>query len=448
MIDNSVFGKKELYAVVLLSVISFFIFADQNLMAPNLTQIGKEFGFTATERDSRLGGDISLMFWMLGGLITIAIGYLTDLIKRKTLFIWIIIIGEIPCLLTGFVQNYRQFFWMRALTGIAIGGALPITYSLLGDYFSHKQRASAAAFVGFAQGLGIAGGQLLAGFIGPAMGWRLPFILVALPNFLLIILFLLTVREPSRGRAEDSLKNLIKGGLDYKERINWSHYKELFRKRTNWFIFLQAIPGSVPWGVFFIYLNDYYAQEKGFSVEGATLIVMAIGAGAILGSFFGGLIGNKLYNKKASYQPLFCGISVLVGILPMAYVLNYPSQIGTAQPAYLMPVIVGFIAGIIITFTSPNMNAILLNVNTPETRGSVLSLFNLVNDLGKGFGPFIISILIVHFGRVWAFNISNLFWVFCGIVLLFVMKSLPKDQAVLNHYLQEKAKVIKEGVKS
>ncbi len=129
MNDQSVaiFGKKELWAVILLSIISFFLFADQNLMAPNLTQIGNEFGFTPTERDSRLGGDISLMFWMLGGLITIAIGYLTDLIKRKTLFIWTIIIGELPCLLTGFVRTYEQFFWMRALTGIAIGGALPIT---------------------------------------------------------------------------------------------------------------------------------------------------------------------------------------------------------------------------------------------------------------------------------------------------------------------------------
>jgi MFS family permease len=183
MDDKSVFAKKELYAVILISVISFFLFADQNLMAPNLTQIGREFGFTPTERDSRLGGDISLMFWMIGGLITIAIGYLTDLIKRKTLFTWIIIIGEIPCLLTGFVQTYGQFFWIRALTGIAIGGALPITYSLVGDYFSHRQRASASAFIGFAQGLGIAGGQLLAGFIGPSLGWRLPFIIVALPNF-------------------------------------------------------------------------------------------------------------------------------------------------------------------------------------------------------------------------------------------------------------------------
>ena len=35
--------------------------------------------------------------------------------------------GEIPCL-TGFVETYQQFFWLRALTGIGIGAIIPITY--------------------------------------------------------------------------------------------------------------------------------------------------------------------------------------------------------------------------------------------------------------------------------------------------------------------------------
>ena len=121
------FGRKELYSVILLAIISLFLFADQNLMAPNLTQIGNEFGFTPAERDIKLGGNISFAFWVLGGLITLGIGYLTDLISRKNLFIVVIIFGEIPCVLTGFAQNYDQLFWLRAATGIAIGGALPLT---------------------------------------------------------------------------------------------------------------------------------------------------------------------------------------------------------------------------------------------------------------------------------------------------------------------------------
>ena len=32
--------------------------------------------------------------------------------------------GEITCFLTGFVENYQQFFWLRALTGIGIGAII------------------------------------------------------------------------------------------------------------------------------------------------------------------------------------------------------------------------------------------------------------------------------------------------------------------------------------
>jgi MFS family permease len=441
MEEKSFFGRKELYSVILLAIISFFLFADQNLMAPNLTQIGNEFGFTPEERDVKLGGNISLVFWVLGGLVTLGIGYLTDLISRKTLFVWVVVLGEIPCLLTGFAQNYDQLFWLRALTGIAIGGALPLTYSFIGDYFSNKNRAAAAGYIGLAQGLGIAMGQLLAGAVGPDMGWRLPFIIVAIPNFLLVILFALTVKEPSRGISEESLKDLIESGKVYTARINWKYYKELFRIKTNILVFLQGIPGTVPWGVFFIYLNDFYSQEKGYSIMVATTIVMAVGGGAILGGFIGGLIGNRIYNIKPKYLPLLCGSTTLAGIIPMAVLLNFPPFQVTGSVS--APIIIGFFTGFIITITGPNVKAILLNVNTPETRGSIFSLFNLTDDLGKGFGPVIISLLIIGFGRLVAFNIANLFWLVCGVLLLVMMATFPKDEARLNAVLAGRARDMK-----
>ncbi len=440
MEEKTRFVGKELYAVILLAVMNLFLFADQNLMAPNLTQIARDLGLNDVQRDVMLGGNISAVFWILGSIITLAIGYFTDLVSRKKLFIAVIIVGEIPCLLTGFVQTYDQLFWMRALTGIGIGGALPLTYSMIGDYFSHGNRAMATAWIGLAEGLGIAAGQLLAGFIGPAFGWRLPFIIVAIPNFALCLLFVLTVREPGRGRTEDGLKDLIEKGVAYTGRIDWKKYRELFKIRTNLLVFLQGVPGTVPWGVFFIYLNDFYSQDKGYTIEVATLIVMVIGGAAILGSFAGGILGNRLFNIKAKYLPLLCGSSTLLGIIPMAFLLNYPSQIGVAEPGVAGPLALGFVTGFTVSVTSPNVKAMLLNVNAPETRGSIFSLFNLTDNLGKGFGPVIISFFIVHFGRLYAFNIANLFWVICGLVLLAMAWTFPRDEAALNAAMKERAR--------
>ncbi|MBP7738640.1 MAG: MFS transporter [Spirochaetes bacterium] len=444
MEEKARFVGKELYAVVLLAIMNLFLFADQNLMAPNLTQIARDLGLNDVQRDVMLGGDISAVFWILGSVITLGIGYLTDLVSRKKLFLIVIIIGEIPCLMTGFVQNYDQLFWMRALTGIGIGGALPLTYSMIGDYFSHGNRAAATAWIGLAEGLGIAAGQLLAGFMGPVMGWRLPFIIVALPNFALCLLFLLTVKEPARGVTEESLKELIEKGLAYTGKINWKGYRDLFKIKSNIMVFVQGIPGTVPWGVFFIFLNDFYSQDKGYSVEVATLIVMAVGAAAILGGFLGGLAGNRLYNIKPKYLPLLCGTSTLLGIIPMALLLNYPSQVGVADPSALGPLILGFITGFMVSITGPNVRAMLLNVNSPETRGSIFSLFNLTDNLGKGVGPVVISLLIVHFGRLWAFNIANLFWLVCGAGLLVMMMTFPKDEAALIKLMGERAREMKK----
>lgn len=39
----------------------------------------------------------------------------------------------------------------------------------------------------------------------------------------------------------------------------------------------------------------------------------------------------------------------------------------------------------------PNLRAIMLNVNPPETRGVALALQSVTDDLGKGLGPVIVA---------------------------------------------------------
>jgi len=39
----------------------------------------------------------------------------------------------------------------------------------------------------------------------------------------------------------------------------------------------------------------------------------------------------------------------------------------------------------------PNLRAIMINVNAPETRGVALALQSVTDDLGKGLGPVIVA---------------------------------------------------------
>ena len=404
----------RLITTILIGIISFFMFADQNLMGPNLTLIATEFDILEY-KDQYLGGFIPLFFWIFGGLITLIIGYYTDIKSRKNLFCIIIFLGEIPCLLSGFASNYTEFFILRVLTGIGIGGIIPLTYSLLGDFYNSTERIKIVTIIGFCSGLGIAVGQLTAGFLGDSHGWRLPFILFSIPNLLLAFVFYLLTKEPIRIQTDQN-EFKIKSVKDF---------LFLFKIKTNILVFLQGIFGTIPWSVFSIFLIDFLVIEKGYLKTTATLILTLIGGMAILSSLLGGFIGNKIYQRNPKFLPIFCGITTIIGVIPTALLINIPPHNETNEQLLL---IYAVMTGIFIAMTPPNIKAILMNVNNSYTRGTVFSMYNLADDLGRGFGPFIIgSFLIYFFGRNMAFNIANGFWLICGIFILMMVKTFPSE---------------------
>ena len=408
--------NKRIFVTLQIGLISFFMFADQNLMGPNLTLIAEDFGMTDV-KDQYLGGLIPLVFWLLGGAVALFIGYCTDLISRKYLFVLVVIVGEIPCLLSGFADTYMEFFIMRVLTGIGIGGIIPLTYSLLGDLYSANERIKVVTLIGLASGMGIAVGQLTAGMMGDSFGWRLPFIVFAIPNFILAVIFILTVEEPDRGQMDRNVQSFRVS--DFKD------FASLFKIKTNLLVFLQGIFGTIPWGVFSIFIIDYFVVEKGYLRPTATLIITIVGGMALVSSLIGGFVGNKLFRKNPKYLPLFCGISTILGVIPTALLINAPMRTDQNET---MLVVFAICTGLLIAMTPPNMKAILMNVNNPFSRGTVFSLYNFADDLGRGFGPFIIgNILIYYFGRNVAFNIANTFWIICGGLILLMYWTFPKE---------------------
>ena len=207
-------------------LVATLLSADQNLLAPNLTAVARDFNFTDAQRDKYLGGVISAAFFLLGAPAALLIGYLSDTMNRAKLLFWVVLLGrfsspleqfglhtssefscmlvnphqcpawqntdkgrpqnqafqqsnlpgdsshglqcagEGPCLLTYFVTSYWQLFVLRALTGISVGGCLPLVFNLLGDLFDAQHRANVLSGVLIATGAGTAIGQALAGLIG------------------------------------------------------------------------------------------------------------------------------------------------------------------------------------------------------------------------------------------------------------------------------------------
>ena len=116
--------QQSWYTVLMCTLTTGLLFADQNLLAPNLSQAAHTFGFSDQERDQWLGGAISAVFFIVGAPAAIAVGYLMDRHDRVKLLMACVVLGECPCLATFMVTKYWQLFLTRMLTGVAVGGAL------------------------------------------------------------------------------------------------------------------------------------------------------------------------------------------------------------------------------------------------------------------------------------------------------------------------------------
>lgn len=205
------------YTLVLYSLTTVLLFADQNLLAPNLSAAAEEFGFDNDQRDKKLGGDIALAFFLLGAPASFLVGCCadSDSIPRSFLFGLTVLIGEGACFFTYFTTTYSGLYITRALTGFSVGGALPLLSSVLGDWFPPEERSGVMASVGVGTGIGIALGQGIAGFMGPIYGWRSPFLAVSIPALIVAILLMTTVTDPARGASENvSLLNTVESQQD------------------------------------------------------------------------------------------------------------------------------------------------------------------------------------------------------------------------------------------
>jgi MFS family permease len=434
-------SKRDVLTLGLLVITSVFLFADQNIINPVIEDVVQEYGV-----DREKIGLLGSAFFVLGALISLLFGFLTDKYSRKVLFAVVVLVGEIPCLLTGFeyfTRTYEQLLVLRVLTGIGVGGIFPLTFSMLGDYFRPEHRPVANAWIGVAWAIGQVLGQTLAGFLVEDYGWRLPFLLIAAPNFVLVPLFLAVAREPKRGQCEDSLKDLIDSGGEYAKRITLADLGHIFTNRTNLLSFLQGIPGCIPWGVLPFFLIDFYRTQKGFPVSIATTLTLVFGIGATLGGLFGGFIGEWLYKRGPKLVPISVGTAILVGTIPWFLLLGLEFPADPGWSSFPLPAIVGFIAGAVVTYPSPNVKAVLMNVNPPERRGSTFAVFNLTDSVGKGIGPFIGGVLITSLGYAEAMAVSVAFWIPTGIVYLLIARTFQRDIDGLDAYLRARAEELR-----
>jgi len=436
----------------LLLVTAICLHADQSLAAPNLSAIAEDFQMTPLQKDTRLGGMVQFGFFLIGGAVSLLVGPATDQVDRVTLLSIVVLSGCVPSLVMSLCvpstkAGFFYFFLARICTGVAIGGSFPVLFSLTADLFPPSQRAFVSACISAATNIGAAVGGIMAGIVGPRLGWRAPFRIVALPALVCAVLVRLllvdprTERREKRAREESAVQNpafaawmggeeASPAGYVRMEELDFTKFRRILDVRTNMLIFAQALPGCIPLSCIVTFLADYLAVEQGMKVQASTAVTAVFGVSCLCFAVTGGILGQQLYNRRKDRLPLLIGVTSSLAALPFIVLVNSPRSAVTAESGRptawaLLLALLGGCAAV----SGPNIRMILMNVNDSEVRGTVFSAFTLFDDLGKGLGPSIIVAATSVLGRRASYTLAFSLWWLSGAVLLSMRSALPRDVA-------------------
>jgi ACS family hexuronate transporter-like MFS transporter len=188
-------GRYQWLLVALLSANFGVVFFDRNVFSYLTSFIQPDLHLSNFQI-----GNIASAFsfsWAIAGL---CIGSLVDRFgRRKLMLVAATVAFSMASVLSGFASGFAWLLAARLLMGIAEGGIMPITQTLIAVEVPHERR-------GLAQGITQNfGANLLANTLGPVVivwmairfGWRNAFFLAAAPGIVMALLIAALVREPA-----------------------------------------------------------------------------------------------------------------------------------------------------------------------------------------------------------------------------------------------------------
>ncbi len=402
---------KKWWFLFILWAMTSLIYADPRLLAPNLSDAAADFNMSDTERDLYLGGYLQAALFLIGGGTALVIGHMADQLNKRVLYACIVLVGQAGAALTILVTQFWQLFLTTSMMGMAIGGAAPCAFAILGEIFPGDERMVVVGAFKLGMGAGGFVGQYMAGYVGENWGWRVPFLVAAIPTSLLAVIFLLLTRQPRHKNAHEAevLPLLLKIGT-------------ILQTKTNLLGFAQGLAGCVPWSIF-SFLNDYLIVDRNnLTKMQATVVCSLFTAGVTVGSLIGGYLGQYLYRKNKKYICFLMGSTTILGILPLLLIIR-------TDFSYPVASVISVTGGIIASITGTNIMTVILNVNYVNLRGFVLAMFTLTDDIGRSLGGLGISGLIYAMGREKAFTVSTTVgWTLCGLVLASMSITMVKDE--------------------
>jgi len=350
--------------VTILNVINFvdrqFIASFANFIIPDLQLTNTEFGL--------LTGVIFIFFYVVSGLF---VGTLADRYNRTKIIGVGVIVWSFFTAISGLAKNFITLAIPRLFIGIGESAMTPTTMSILADRYEIKKLGFAAGFYYMGVPLGVGVSLIIAGYLGPVIGWRGCFYLIGSIGMVLGLLMLFVKDSPRKNITPTTKQK------SFNEIISLL-FKALTRSKS---LILTIAAGTV------YHLNlgaSVFDQVWAIQDKGLDRAAFAQASGwiftifGILGSVFGGTFSDWALKKYNLPRTWFLLILTLLS-MPFAFT------------RYLDPDGSLFWVGICVAafglgcFYGP-VFAVIQELVPPSIRGTIVG-FNLVCLNLIGFVP-------------------------------------------------------------
>ena len=362
-------------------------------------------------------------------------GYLYDRYARAKLLALASFLWGATTWLNAIVRTYTGFLITRASTGID-DSSYPGIFTLIADYFGPHLRGKVYGILQLAQPLGFLAGLILGQVVAPMIGgWRSVFYITGALGLVVALLIYFGVREMPRGKAEPEFENMPEMATF---RFSWAEAREIFKRRTMWFIFLQGFAGVFPWNVIIFFFFGYLETERGYDANAIIGTMAPVILILAAGYFIGGFIGDFLFKRTKKGRILISSAGVLLGALFLYLAMTTPLD----KPDQFF--ILMCLTAIFMPLSSANVIATVYDVTVPEVRSTAQAIEYFVENSGAVTAPAFTGAIIVASGdRTFAIlSICVIAWLLCFLFYLGALFTIDRDTNTLRTQMVERAKAM------
>lgn len=280
--------------LALLTGINALNFVDRHLVASFANYIVPELALSNTQF-ALITGFVFVCFYAIGGLF---MGVAADTLHRPRLIAGALVLWSILTAVSGAARGFVSLALPRMLIGVGEAALTPASMSLIADRFPRGQLglASGIYYAGVPLGAGLS--LIMAGVLGPLIGWRACFVILGVAGVLLApLLFLVKERRPHRSaNPEGQMRPMAVA------REAWG---ALARSRALRYTIAGGLGVHVLIGAG-AFEQLWLVRERGFDRANIALLsgVAAISMG-LLGNICGGVLGDVWRRRTGQSRAVF-----------------------------------------------------------------------------------------------------------------------------------------------